>query len=108
MERDPDGHSIRPGRDLTGLPGLHGPGVVDLRGVRALLLKAAGEDAGFFLLPGFHGGNVGLVLAQDMVGFYLCFAVMTFSAYPLVIHDETPEARRAGTIYILLAVIGEA
>jgi len=53
-------------------------------------------------------GNVGLILAQDMVSFYLCFALMTFTAYPLVIHDGTPEARRAGTVYIVLAVIGEA
>lgn len=71
-------------------------------------LKGGGVRRFFFFYLASLAGNVGLVLAQDMVGFYLCFAVMTFAAYPLVIHDETPEAHRAGTIYILLAVIGEA
>ena len=52
-------------------------------------------------------GNIGLILAQDMVGFYLFFALMTFAAYPLTIHDETPKARYAGKVYIVMALIGE-
>jgi formate hydrogenlyase subunit 3/multisubunit Na+/H+ antiporter MnhD subunit len=60
----------------------------------------------FFLLSLF--GNIGLILAQDMVSFYLCFALMSFAAYVLVIHDGSAEARYAGRIYIILVVIGEA
>jgi formate hydrogenlyase subunit 3/multisubunit Na+/H+ antiporter MnhD subunit len=60
----------------------------------------------FFLLA--LAGNVGLALARDMVAFYLCFALMSFGAWVLVIHDGTREARRAGLVYIVLVVIGEA
>lgn len=60
----------------------------------------------FFLLT--LAGNLGLVLAQDMVAFYLGFALMSFAAYVLVIHTGTGEALRAGLVYIVLVVIGEA
>lgn len=53
-------------------------------------------------------GNLGLLVAQDIASFYLLFALMTFAAYGLVIHDETREAIRAGKVYIVMAVIGEA
>jgi len=53
-------------------------------------------------------GNLGLLVAQDIASFYLFFALMTFAAYGLVIHDETREAIRAGKIYIIMAIIGEA
>jgi formate hydrogenlyase subunit 3/multisubunit Na+/H+ antiporter MnhD subunit len=53
-------------------------------------------------------GNLGLVLAQDAAGFYFFFALMTFAAYGLVVHERTSAAWRAGRAYIVLAVIGEA
>ncbi len=53
-------------------------------------------------------GNLGVVLADDLVTLYAAFAVMTFAAYPLVVHDRTPAARRAGRVYIVLSVLGEA
>jgi len=62
--------------------------------------------AGFFLLT--CAGNLGLVLAQDIVGFYAFFALMTFSAYGLVVHELGDAARRAGRIYLVMAVGGEA
>lgn len=52
-------------------------------------------------------GNFGLVLAQDMLGFYLFFALMSFASYGLVIHDRTWQVRYAGKVYIILVVIGE-
>ncbi|WP_290650653.1 complex I subunit 5 family protein [Aquisalimonas sp.] len=52
-------------------------------------------------------GNLGVLIAQDVAAFYLFFAVMTFAAYGLVIHDRTREAVRAGRIYLVLAVAGE-
>ncbi len=53
-------------------------------------------------------GNLGLVLSRDGVSFYLFFALMTFAAYGLVVHAGDTAARRAGRIYIVLAVLGEA
>jgi len=32
---------------------------------------------------------------------------MTFAAYGLVVHDGSPQARRAGRIYLVMAVLGE-
>jgi formate hydrogenlyase subunit 3/multisubunit Na+/H+ antiporter MnhD subunit len=52
-------------------------------------------------------GNLGLILALDMVSFYLFFTLMTFSAYGLIVHDGNAEARRAGRVYLILAVLGE-
>ena len=53
-------------------------------------------------------GNVGLVMAGDVVSLYTLYAVMTFAAYALVVHERTGEARRAGRIYVVMAVAGEA
>lgn len=62
--------------------------------------------SGFFLLT--LAGNLGLILAQDVASFYLFFALMTFSAYGLVVHDGSAAARRAGRVYLVMAVLGEA
>lgn len=53
-------------------------------------------------------GNIGLILAQDMLNFYLFFTLMSFASYGLIIHTRTAEAWRAGTRYIILVVLGEA
>ncbi|WP_438016297.1 complex I subunit 5 family protein [Sorangium sp. So ce315] len=52
-------------------------------------------------------GNVGLVLAQDVASFYLFYALMTFAAYGLIVHDGTGASRRAGRVYIVMALLGE-
>lgn len=59
----------------------------------------------FYLMA--MAGNIGIVLAQDMVSFYLFFSLMSFSSYGLVVHHRTPEALRAGRVYIALVVLGE-
>lgn len=59
----------------------------------------------WFLLA--MAGNLGLIVAQDMVLFYTFFSLMSFASYGLVIFQRTPEALRAGRIYIMLAVLGE-
>lgn len=53
-------------------------------------------------------GNLGLVLALDMASFYLFFAVMSFASYSLVVHHGDNQAMRAGRVYMVLVVIGEA
>jgi formate hydrogenlyase subunit 3/multisubunit Na+/H+ antiporter MnhD subunit len=53
-------------------------------------------------------GNVWLVVALDAAGFCAGFALMTFAGYGLVVHTGSDEARYAGRVYIVLAVLGEA
>lgn len=59
----------------------------------------------FFLLA--MSGNLLLIVAQDVLGFYLGFALMSLSAYALVIHGGSSQARRAGRLYLQLAIVGE-
>lgn len=66
---------------------------------------ARGRFFGFHLLA--LSGNLGLAVSQDAVSFYLCFALMTFSAYGLVVHTGSGAAKRAGRVYIVISVLGE-
>ena len=59
----------------------------------------------FYLLT--MSGNLGLIVAQDVVSFYLFFALMSFSSYGLIVHKRVPQALRAGRVYIYLVVLGE-
>lgn len=52
-------------------------------------------------------GALGTFVAADVVSFYVAFSLMSLATYGLVIHDRTASARRAGLIYIVLAVLGE-
>jgi len=54
------------------------------------------------------GGNIGLILALDVALFYTSFALMTFAAYGLIVHQTGAAARRAGRVYLVLAVLGES
>lgn len=85
----------------------------------ALIWTCAGVYAGGYLKkdPGIvrffsfylaaMAGNLGLILAQDLLSFYLFFSLMSFTAYGLVIHDGTDNARTAGRVYLALVVFGE-
>ncbi len=53
------------------------------------------------------GMNLAL-LAGNVVSFYLGFAMVSMSAYLLVVHADTPAAWRAGRIYLVMAMAGEA
>jgi len=66
----------------------------------------AGRFAEWWLLT--LAGNLGVFLAADLVTFYLTFSVVSLAAYGLIVHDGTPNSRRAGIIYVALAVLGEA
>ncbi|MGM0646105.1 MAG: complex I subunit 5 family protein [Thermodesulfobacteriota bacterium] len=59
----------------------------------------------FFLLT--LCGNLGLCLAQDVSSFYAFFALMSFAAYGLIVHNKTKKALRAGRVYLVMAVLGE-
>jgi hydrogenase-4 component B len=59
----------------------------------------------FYLLA--MSGNLGVILAGDLITFYLFFALMSFSSYGLVIFNRSAEALHAGTVYIALVILGE-
>lgn len=69
---------------------------------------AAGSRRRFmaFLLPS-AAGTFGMALSQDAVTFYVCFALMSFPAYGLVVFDGRAESRRAGRAYIAFVILGE-
>lgn len=52
-------------------------------------------------------GNLLLIAAQDALSFYLGFSVMSLSATALVLHSGSKAAKRAGRLYLQLAILGE-
>ncbi|MBN1238588.1 MAG: hypothetical protein JXB36_08795 [Gammaproteobacteria bacterium] len=59
----------------------------------------------FFLFV--MSGNLGLIVARDILAFYLFFVLMSFGAYGLIVHGKGRESRRAGRIYMSLVVAGD-
>jgi hydrogenase-4 component B len=59
----------------------------------------------FFLLT--MSGNLGLIIAQDVVSFYLGFALMGLCAYGMIKPSRTQMARHAARLYLTMAIIGE-
>jgi formate hydrogenlyase subunit 3/multisubunit Na+/H+ antiporter MnhD subunit len=98
---------------------LDAPGAM-LLGVSALLWIAAGAYASVHLRTDPNAGrfaewwlltlagNIGVFIAADLVSFYLTYSVVSLAAWGLVVHDGTPASRRAGMVYVGLAVLGEA
>ena len=66
----------------------------------------AGRFAEWWLLT--LAGNIGVFIATDLVSFYLTYSAVSLAAYGLIVHDGTPDSRRAGVIYVALAILGEA
>jgi len=52
-------------------------------------------------------GNLLLLAALDAVIFYLCYTLMSVTAYGLIVHSGEDRARHAGRYYFAMAVIGE-
>ena len=44
--------------------------------------------------------------AQTCLPFFIFFEIMSFTSYTWVVHDETPEAMRAGQTYLAVAIFG--
>jgi hydrogenase-4 component B len=81
-----------------------------LGGLSARAYLAGGERAASFALFWLLtlAGTLGTFVAADVVTFYAAFSAMSLAAYGLVVFDRTASARRAGRIYIVLAIAGEA
>ena len=94
------------------------PGAL-LLGVASLLWSLAGAYARTYLAGDPKSGrfavwwlltltgSLAVFFTRDLASFYLAFALVSLAAYGLVVHDGTPRARRAGVIYLFLAVLGE-
>ncbi|WP_436785049.1 complex I subunit 5 family protein [Stutzerimonas frequens] len=52
-------------------------------------------------------GNLLLIIATDALSFYLGFSAMSLAAYGLIVHRGGPGPRRAGRLYLQLAIGGE-
>ena len=63
----------------------------------------SGRFAAWWLMT--LAGNLGVFVAADLVSFYVFFTLVSLAAYGLVVHDGTPAARHAGTVYMALAVL---
>ena len=61
---------------------------------------------GFFSLC--VSATVGVALAGDLITFLIFYEMLTLTTYPLVVHRGTPEALRAGRIYLYYTVGGGA
>ncbi|NCC41362.1 MAG: NADH/ubiquinone/plastoquinone (complex I) [Gammaproteobacteria bacterium] len=90
-----------------------------LLGVAALLWAAAGVYAApmlrdspnrgrftlFWLLT--LTGSLGVFVAADLLSFYLTYALVSLAVFGLIAHTGTAFARRATSLYLLLAILGE-
>lgn len=52
-------------------------------------------------------GNLLLLVALDVVTFYVGFALMSLASYGLIAHAGTARARHAGRYYVVMVMIGE-
>ncbi|MCE9672106.1 monovalent cation/H+ antiporter subunit D family protein [Myxococcus stipitatus] len=59
---------------------------------------------GFFSLC--VASTMGIAMAGNLVTFFLFYEMLTLSTYPLVIHRGTPEALRAGNVYLRYTLSG--
>lgn len=53
-------------------------------------------------------GSLGVFIVADLASFYLVFTLVSLAAYGLIAHEETIPALHAGTVYVVLALVGEA
>lgn len=107
------------------LPGLRFALMLDVPGaillaVSALLWSAAGLYATAFLQNATAklrfivcwlltlSGSLGIFMADDLVGFYLLFALASLPAYGLIAHDDDDAAYRAGGVYMTFTLLSEA
>lgn len=74
---------------------------------RTYLGESRHRDSFWLFFLASEAGNIGLIVAQDVATFYVFYALMTFAAYGLVLHERSEDARRAGRVYLAMAVIAE-
>lgn len=65
-----------------------------------------GGDRYFPILIFTLGSCLGIFIAGDFFTLFIFFELMSLISYVLVIHEETPEALRAGYKYLIMTIIG--
>lgn len=58
----------------------------------------------FFLVS--FSVTLGVAFSGNLIALYLFYELLTFATYPLVIHERSPEAMKAGSKYILYNLSG--
>ena len=59
----------------------------------------------FFVLLTF-AGTIGVFLSGNLYTTFIFFELMSMASYVAVVHDEKPQAMRAGDTYLMIAVLG--
>ncbi len=62
-------------------------------------LKEHAQTRFFFSFAVAILGAIGIALSENLLTMFVFYEILTFSTYPLVIHDQTPEALSAGRKY---------
>ncbi len=52
-------------------------------------------------------GNLGLIVAQDFIGFKTFFSLMSFASYGLIVQNADPDSLKSGKIYMVMTLLGE-
>ena len=60
----------------------------------------------FFALTMAIAAGIGLGYSGNLFTFFIFYEILAISIYPLIIHDETDEAMRAGRKYLLYSLFG--
>jgi len=53
-------------------------------------------------------GSLGVFVADDLLSFYLVYALVSIPAYGMFAFDPSPATLRAGRVYMAFAILGEA
>ncbi len=53
-------------------------------------------------------GSLGVFIADDLLSFYLVYALVSIPAWGMIVLDDGLESRRAGGVYMAFAILGEA
>ncbi|MDZ7784352.1 MAG: proton-conducting transporter membrane subunit [Halioglobus sp.] len=70
-------------------------------------IAAAEQPRFFFFWLATWCGNLCVFITFDAASFYAAYAMTTFAAWGLVVHNRRPEDYRAGRVYIVMALLGE-
>jgi formate hydrogenlyase subunit 3/multisubunit Na+/H+ antiporter MnhD subunit len=53
-------------------------------------------------------GSLGVFIANDLLSFYLVYALVSIPAWGVIVRDGSPESKQAGGVYMAFAIVGEA
>jgi multicomponent Na+:H+ antiporter subunit D len=69
-------------------------------------LKARSQTRYFFCFSICLASTIGVAFAGNLLTFLVCYEMLTIATYPLVVHNETPEAISAGRKYLVYTLSG--